>query len=400
MTDDSHLVFDRRLVRRHRDRAAGGLEAHDFLFRHSAAALAERLEDVTRDFSSGARSRLPWRRDGARPAATVRTSGSLVQCDLSPAMARRAGASGHPALAADEEFLPFRRGRVRPGGQQSQPALGQRPARRADPDPPRAEAGRAVPGRDAGRRHPGRTARRADGRGNRDCRRRQSAPIRPSPICAMPPGCFSAPASPCQSWRVGAGHGEPTGNAFQLFADLRGMGETNATPSPATPHRRRAHSGRRPHGRYGESHRRCRRSASPRPSGSSTCWAGRPMRASPETAQRTRQRRRPAAAGLGCAGFTEEMRDRGIRRRQAGVARPGSGDWSSFFLAIRRRHCARGVSAGASSSHPRRGRDGAFEHLSSRQLRRQLSRPQAAPDRPGRGMPMARIWSRVWRMRR
>ena len=32
-------IFDRRLVRRHRDRAAPGLVAHDFLFRETAERL-------------------------------------------------------------------------------------------------------------------------------------------------------------------------------------------------------------------------------------------------------------------------------------------------------------------------------------------------------------------------
>ncbi|MFQ5351343.1 MAG: SAM-dependent methyltransferase, partial [Thermoanaerobaculia bacterium] len=43
-------VFDRRLVRRHRDRAAPRLTKHDFLLREVAERLAERLEDVTRRF--------------------------------------------------------------------------------------------------------------------------------------------------------------------------------------------------------------------------------------------------------------------------------------------------------------------------------------------------------------
>ena len=47
---DSMNVFDRRLVRRHRDRAAATLDAHDFLFREVAERLADRLDDVTRKF--------------------------------------------------------------------------------------------------------------------------------------------------------------------------------------------------------------------------------------------------------------------------------------------------------------------------------------------------------------
>ena len=44
------LVFDRRLLRARRDRAAAGLGAHDFLFREVADRLADRLDDVRRTF--------------------------------------------------------------------------------------------------------------------------------------------------------------------------------------------------------------------------------------------------------------------------------------------------------------------------------------------------------------
>ena len=43
-------IFDRRLVRRHRDRAAAEFSMHDFLFREAAHRLADRLDDVTRKF--------------------------------------------------------------------------------------------------------------------------------------------------------------------------------------------------------------------------------------------------------------------------------------------------------------------------------------------------------------
>ena len=105
MSAESPLVFDRRLVRRHRDRAAATLSGHDFLFRHAAEALIERLDDVTRRF--------PLALDlgchgGEVVAALAGRSGieTLIQCDLSPAMARRAAGNGRPTLAADEEFLP------------------------------------------------------------------------------------------------------------------------------------------------------------------------------------------------------------------------------------------------------------------------------------------------------
>ena len=106
MTADSHIVFDRALVRRRRDRAAAGLQGRDFLHRHTAAAIAERLADVTRGFDSV----LDLGCHGGSVAAALRDRGDirqLVQCDLSPAMAALASGSGHPALAADEEYLPF-----------------------------------------------------------------------------------------------------------------------------------------------------------------------------------------------------------------------------------------------------------------------------------------------------
>jgi NADH dehydrogenase [ubiquinone] 1 alpha subcomplex assembly factor 5 len=96
-------VFDRRAVRRHRDRAAPGFAAHDFLKREVAERLADRLADITRRFplalDLGAH-------DGTLAAALNGRGGieRLVQCDLSPAMLARAGGL---RLAADEELLPF-----------------------------------------------------------------------------------------------------------------------------------------------------------------------------------------------------------------------------------------------------------------------------------------------------
>jgi SAM-dependent methyltransferase len=103
---DSMNIFDRRLVRGHRNRAASGLRAHDFLFREAAERLADRLDDVTRRFPRA----LDLGCHGGELAAILRGRGGiemLVQCDLSPAMARRAATNGNPALAADEELLPF-----------------------------------------------------------------------------------------------------------------------------------------------------------------------------------------------------------------------------------------------------------------------------------------------------
>ena len=96
-------LFDRAVVRRHRDRAASTIGAHDFLHREIADQLADRLRDIKRDFVTaldlggghGVTSLDP------RPAL-------LVTADLSEALLRRAGApSTVAAVVADEEFLPF-----------------------------------------------------------------------------------------------------------------------------------------------------------------------------------------------------------------------------------------------------------------------------------------------------
>lgn len=89
----------------HRDRAASHIAGHDFLFREVAERLTERLDDVKRRF--------PLALDLGCHAGNVRRAlqgrrnvDTLVQCDLSPRMARLAS-NGFPALAADEEALPF-----------------------------------------------------------------------------------------------------------------------------------------------------------------------------------------------------------------------------------------------------------------------------------------------------
>ncbi|MEI6559286.1 MAG: methyltransferase domain-containing protein [Rhodospirillaceae bacterium] len=96
-------VFDRALVRRRRDRAAAGFSGYDFLFAETAAGIAERLGLVRRSF---ARTLDLGCHDGAagRLAAAAKEIGQRVCCDLSPALAARAGGL---ALAADEEALPF-----------------------------------------------------------------------------------------------------------------------------------------------------------------------------------------------------------------------------------------------------------------------------------------------------
>ena len=120
--NDQREIFDRRVLRRHRDRAAPGIAGHDFLLREVAERLLDRLEDVRRRFPlaldlgchHGVVAELLAGRGGVE---------TLVQADLSPAMTRLAavrgaawGAAGGrgvpaaPAVVADEEALPFAEG--------------------------------------------------------------------------------------------------------------------------------------------------------------------------------------------------------------------------------------------------------------------------------------------------
>ncbi len=114
-------VFNRQTVRRHRDRAAAAFGDHDFLFRESAERLCDRLDDVKRGFPlaldlgchTGQLARALKGRGGI---------GTLVQCDLGPAMTAMAAEAAEAAapvdanalpdartlaLACDEEMLPF-----------------------------------------------------------------------------------------------------------------------------------------------------------------------------------------------------------------------------------------------------------------------------------------------------
>ena len=96
-------VFDRALVRLHRERAAAGFRDYDFLFREIEERLLERLETVTRRFPRvlvlGARG---LRRDhGLRE----RIGAEMVVCvDTARALLDRDDAL---PVIADPEFLPF-----------------------------------------------------------------------------------------------------------------------------------------------------------------------------------------------------------------------------------------------------------------------------------------------------
>ncbi len=93
-------IFDRRAARRKRERAAARVGLVADLLGEFAARLIDRLDDTTRRFSRaldlGGRGVV---------APLLRARGiAVVSGDLSP---RMAALSGAPAVALDEEFLPF-----------------------------------------------------------------------------------------------------------------------------------------------------------------------------------------------------------------------------------------------------------------------------------------------------
>lgn len=99
-------MFDRRLLRLRRERAAAQAAPHDFLLREVGERLVDRLADVTRKF--------PLALDlGCRDGLLARTLAgrggieTLLQCDLSQRQASGALAHG-PAFVADEELLPLK----------------------------------------------------------------------------------------------------------------------------------------------------------------------------------------------------------------------------------------------------------------------------------------------------
>ena len=98
--DPGMEVFDRRAVRRHRDRAAPHVGSVADLLRDCADRLIDRLDDTTRRFT---RALDVGGRGVVAPLLRARGI-DVVSCDLSPAMA---ALNGGIAVAADEEFLPF-----------------------------------------------------------------------------------------------------------------------------------------------------------------------------------------------------------------------------------------------------------------------------------------------------
>lgn len=107
-------LFDRRAVRRNRDRAARRFDTDrnpDFLHDEVADRLLERLDEIARSFSDamdlGCRRGRIARQLLSRPGVE-----RVVQADMAPGMARAAHERNRfvATVAADEERLPFRPG--------------------------------------------------------------------------------------------------------------------------------------------------------------------------------------------------------------------------------------------------------------------------------------------------
>lgn len=97
------VLFDRSLLKRRRERAAGEFDAFDFLHARAAEDLLDRLAMVTRDFETclvlGGGGAVGRALAGHRARAKL---GTVIEADLSPALAAK---SGHHGLALDEERL-------------------------------------------------------------------------------------------------------------------------------------------------------------------------------------------------------------------------------------------------------------------------------------------------------
>lgn len=105
VSDPPPRLFDRTLVARHRNRAAGRMADYSFLVHRAFDDICDRVESVTRDFERSAiLGGGPGLLDelAARPAGGK--AGWVVQSDLAPAVVQRLD---RPALALDEEALPF-----------------------------------------------------------------------------------------------------------------------------------------------------------------------------------------------------------------------------------------------------------------------------------------------------
>jgi len=103
MTGDGIQVFDRRAVRRHRERAAS-IGTAEFLHDEAAALLAERLGDVTRQFS---RALILGGRSGTLQQALAARGGLDLLVESDDAARFLAAPRASARLSAEAEALPF-----------------------------------------------------------------------------------------------------------------------------------------------------------------------------------------------------------------------------------------------------------------------------------------------------
>lgn len=103
MNENGINIFDRKAVRRNRDRVARDFGSFSFLFREMAERLVDRLFDIRREFQFGL---ILGSGNGIVNEILLGRSNikTLVQCDLSENMVR--GSSGL-RLVGDEELQPF-----------------------------------------------------------------------------------------------------------------------------------------------------------------------------------------------------------------------------------------------------------------------------------------------------
>lgn len=106
MSGGEHMVFDRALLVRHRDRAAAKAHEHAFLLERAADEIVERIDFIARSFpvavDLGAHHGTLARRLAGHPKI-----GAIVSAEATPRLLARCPM---PKVLADEELLPFRDG--------------------------------------------------------------------------------------------------------------------------------------------------------------------------------------------------------------------------------------------------------------------------------------------------
>ena len=99
----TYQIFDRKLLRLHRDRAAKKFTQHDFLFREVAHRLVDRLQDIKRHFRLAVEL-------GSHHGALKEVIGNLKNIDMlfQTEISEKLMRSGTGNFVSDEEFLPLK----------------------------------------------------------------------------------------------------------------------------------------------------------------------------------------------------------------------------------------------------------------------------------------------------